>query len=153
MKLKFTIVEGAIKPNGPELIYIPEEYSFYMSPVTRQISFDLVVNDINLTVVDDYVTSVRGFCPHTKWEKIQTNPPPYITGKLRVATTLKPGLIYRINTVPLLVHVNVMTRWICIGEPDLVGRAVEFITNCAAVIGDGGEFLALWLRPASLPKL
>jgi uncharacterized protein YbdZ (MbtH family) len=56
------------------------------------------------------------------------------------------------NNEDWLVHVNVKTGWVCIGNPEKKGNAVEFINNCVAVIDDK-EFVSLWLKPLKLPNL
>ena len=80
-------------------------------------------------------------------------PPSYSKGVLKTEHDLNRGLAYGIYDLDLPMNVNIKTDWVCIGDPDEVGKAVEFINNCVAVIGDSGNFSSLRLKPASLPKL
>ena len=57
-----------------------------------------------------------------------------------------------INRDDLPMFINTESGWVCIGNPEAKGRAVEFINNCVAVINDNCEFVSLWLKPESLPK-
>lgn len=44
-----------------QLIYIPEEHSFYMDGLINKIDIELVVNKISLTVSDNIIVNVGGF--------------------------------------------------------------------------------------------
>ena len=64
-----------------------------------------------------------------------------------------PHFAYGINEDDLPVYVNVHTGWVCIGNPEKKGNAVQFINNCVAVIDENKEFVSLWLKPQSLPNI
>lgn len=95
-----------------------------------------------------------GGCGLTAWMKSNCEVPKSRKGVLKVVDDLEIGVgSYRVNREELPVHVNIQTGWVCIGNPVKLGNTVEFINNCIAVIDDDNEFVALWLKPQSLPQL
>ncbi len=135
------------------LTYRADEYSFDMDFRDRFIDIELALNKLTMSVVDEKVTQLSGFCGLTKEMNSDIEIPEYEKGSLRVEYNLEYGFAYRINDEDLPVRLNTETGWVCIGVTDKVGRGVEFIENCVAVISDRGEFLSLWLKPDKLPKL
>ena len=137
------------------LTYDLDECSFDIEPTVLEINFDIVVNKINLTVVDDNkIVQVWGFCGFATWLKSNYCTPEYKKGVLKVADNLEAGVgSYQVNKEEFPVYVNAQTGWVCIGNPEKSGNAVEFISNCVAVIGDNKEFISLWLKPQSLPNI
>jgi hypothetical protein len=137
------------------LSYNIEECSFDIEPTVQEINFDIVVNKINLTVVDDNkIIQVLGFCGLAARMKSDYTVPKSKKGILKVIENLEVGVgSYRVNKEDLPVYVNTQTGWVCIGDPQKKGNAVEFIKNCVAVIGDDKEFVSLWLKPKSLPNI
>lgn len=139
-----------------QLIYIPEEHSFYMDNTIDKIDIELIVNMVSLAVSDNIVVNVSGFCGLSKSMKSNFRVPEYKKGCLRVEHNLKHGVAYSINddiNYEYLVYANVQSGWICIGNPEGEGNAVEFIDNCVAVVGDNNEFVSLWLKPKRLPDI
>jgi hypothetical protein len=135
------------------LTYIPEECSFDMEPIVSGIDFELILNKISLSVVDNRIIQLWGFCGLDKSMKSGYQVPEYKKGTLSVEHNLNFGFAYGINDEELPVYVNTQTSWVCIGNPEKKGNAVEFINNCVAVIDDDKEFLSLWLKPQSLPNI
>lgn len=137
------------------LTYDIEECSFDIEPIVQEINFDIVVNKLNLTVDDDNkVIQVWGFCGLAAWMKSDYKVPHSIKGTLKVIDNLKAGVgSYKVNKEDFPVYINTQTGWVCIGNPEIIGNAVEFINNCIAVISDEGDFLALWLRPQTFPEI
>jgi hypothetical protein len=138
------------------LTYVQEDCSFDTEPITRQVDFELVLNKINLSVVDNRVIQLWGFCGLNKSMKSGYQVPQYAKGSLRIEHNLKYGFAYGINDnddYEYPVYVNAQTGWVCIGDPIKKGNAVEFINNCVAVIDDSKEFVSLWLKPEKLPFL
>lgn len=139
-----------------QLIYIPEEHSFYMDSVVNKIEFELIVNKISLAVSDNIVVNVSGFCALSKSMKSNYQVPEYKKGCLRVEHNLNYGFAYGINTddnYEYPVYINIQSGWVCIGDPEKKGNAVEFINNCVAVIDNDKEFVSLWLKPESLADI
>lgn len=136
------------------LTYIVDEYSFDIDPTVLEIDYYVVINKLDLTVVDNKIFQVSGFCPYSSWIKTNLKIPQFKKGILKVADELKPGFSYGINNEKdWLVYVDIQTGWVCLGNPEAIGNAVEFINNCVAVINNNGEFVSLWLKPQSIPKL
>lgn len=138
------------------LTYIQEECSFDMEPIVSEIDFELVLNKISLSVVDNRIIQLWGFCGLGKSMKSNYQVPEYKKGGLRVEHNLNYGFAYGINDdddYEYPVYVNVQTGWVCIGDPEKKGNAVEFINNCVAVIDDEKEFVSLWLKPERLPDI
>jgi hypothetical protein len=139
------------------LIYREDEYSFDMEPWwSYGLDFEIAVNTITLTVVDGKIIQLSGFCGLNKKMKANHNVPQSQKGELRVLHPEKYWDIagcYGVNKEDWSVRVNVKTGWVCIGNPEKKGNAVEFIKNCVAVVSEDNEFLSLWLKPDKLPDL
>ena len=125
-----------------------------MYPITSQVDLELILNKLSLSVIDNKIIQLWGFCGLNEQMKFKSNPPEYKKGSLKVEHNLKQGFAYSINDEELPVYVNVETGWVCIGNPSDYenDNAVEFISNCIAVINNN-NFSSLWLRPQSLPNL
>jgi len=139
-----------------KLIFDIAESSFDTEPTVGEINFDVVLNKINLTAIDDdnKIVQVWGFCSYKEWIKLNCAVPERTIGTLKVVGNLKPGVgSYSINKEDFPVFVNVQTGWVCIGNPEKKGNAVEFMNNCVAVIDDNMEFVSLWLKPEKLPDI
>jgi hypothetical protein len=139
-----------------QLIYIPKEHSFYMDSIVNKIDIELIINKISLTVSNNIIVNVNGFCGLDKSMKFIYQVPEHKRGILRVEHDLKYGFAYGINEnddYKYPVHINTQTGWICIGDHEKKGNAVEFINNCVAVIDDKKDFISLWLKPEKLPNI
>ncbi len=152
--MKFSI-EYTAKIEPKKLIYRIDEWSFDTEPSVQEINFDIVVNKLNLTVVDNdnKIVQLWGFCGLDEKMKSTYKVPEYKAGILRVVDDLEGGLAYRVNKDELPIYVNTRTGWVCVGDPDKKGNAVEFISNCVAVINSDNEFVSLWLKPDRLPDI
>jgi uncharacterized protein YbdZ (MbtH family) len=150
--MKF-IIESSNSIEERLLTYIPEECSFDMEPIVSKWDFELIVNKLSLTVIDEKIVQLWGFCGLGEWMKSSYLVPEYKKGILKIEHKLKFGFAYGINDEEFPVYVNVQTGWVCIGNPEKKGNAVEFINNCVAVINDDKEFISLWLKPQSLPQI
>ena len=136
------------------LVYLPEECSFYTGErANKKIDLELILNKLSLPVVDDKIIDVNGFCGISKSMLSNFQTPEYKKGILKVERNLNFGFAYGINDEDLPVYVNVQSGWVCIGNPEKRGNAVEFINNCVAVIDDDKEFVSLWLKPERLPNI
>lgn len=136
------------------LVYLPEECSFYTGErAGNKIDLELILNKLSLSVVEDKIIDVNGFCGIDKSMLSNVQLHEYKKGILKVEHNLDFGFAYGINDEDLPVYVNIQTGWVCIGNPEKKGNAVEFINNCVAVIDDDKEFVSLWLKPQSLPNI
>ena len=139
-----------------KLIYREDEYSFDMEPSVYELDFELAINTLTLTVVDEKIIQLSGFCGLNKKMKSNYDTPQSQKGELKVLNSekyLKKSGCYGVNNEDWPVYVNTHTSWVCIGDPLKKNNAVEFINNCIAVIDDNKEFRALWLKPLKLPGL
>lgn len=153
MVIKFDIeYTGSVEDR--KLLYDIEEYSFDTEPSVSETDFDIIINKLNLTVIDNgKVIQVWGFSGCNEWIKSDYLVPESRKGILKVIDDLEGGLSYRVGNDDIAIHVNTKTGWVCIGDPEKTGYAVEFINNCIAVIDGEQEFVSLWLKPDRLPKL
>lgn len=137
------------------LRYIQKDYSFDMDPIVYKSDFDLEINYLHLTVIEKKIVQMWGYCPYKGW--IRSNyisPPNYKKGELKIVEDLETGIgSYGINEIDWPIYVNSSTGWVCIGNPEKLGEAVEFIDNCVAVVDDNKDLVSLWLKPQELPKL
>lgn len=144
------------------LLYRTDEYSFDMEPLVSEIDYDIAIDRLQLTVVNDRVVQLWGVCGLLHSMKTNIMPPESKKGILGVTDELEPGfsydisdilddvtsgLSYSINELKYPVYRSKLKKWFCIGYPEKQGNAVEFINNCIAVIDDNGKFLSLWLKP------
>lgn len=138
------------------MTYDANEFGFGIAPKVMEIDFGLTLNTLELTVAGDdrKVIEVLGFCGYKEWIISKFNIPKYMEGSLKVIDNLESGVgSYCIRKETSPIFVNVQTGWLCIGDPQKEGFAVEFINNCVAVLDNDNEFLSLWLKPQSLPNL
>ena len=136
------------------LIYILNEHSFDMEPYNYSTDLHLALNYLDLMVLDKKVIQLSGFCGLGISRKSNYNVPEYEEGALKIVNNLEAGVgSYPISKEDFPVYVNVQTGWVCIGNPEKKGNAVEFINNCVAVIDDNKEFVSLWLKPEKLPDI
>lgn len=151
--MKF-LVEYTGETENRLLKYVTEDCSFNSEPSVQEINFDLALNKLNLTVADENkVVQVWGFCGYGEWLKADSNVPQYRKGILKVVDDLEPGFSYGVNNDDWPVYVNEKTGWVCVGNPEKLGQAVEFMSNCVAVVDNSNELLSLWLKPQSLPQI
>jgi hypothetical protein len=130
-----------------ELSYIVDEYSFYMQSTINGVNLDLLINNIDLAIDDNNcITHLSGFCPYGNWIKTNIVIPKYKRGIIRVIHQLKSGFSYRLNDHEWSTYIDEKERWVCIGNPEKPGQAVEFLNHCIAVINQG-ELVSLWLKP------
>ena len=150
--MKF-LIDYTNKPEQRTLKYVIDEYSFDSEPLIVEVNFSVVLNKINLTVNENnQVIQVWGFCPHAGWIKTNCNIPKYNQGILKVVNDLEAGFSYKINDEDWPVYVNPQIGWVCIGNYQKLGSAVEFVSNCIAVVGSNSDLLSLWLKPQNLPS-
>lgn len=153
--MKFIIEYG--RPAEQRLLtYIEEECSFDMEPIVRGIDFELILNKLSLSVVDNKIIQLWGFCGLDKSMKSSYQVPEHKKGCLRVEHDLNYGFAYGINDdddYEYPVYINIQSGWVCIGNPEKKGNTVEFINNCVAVIDDDKDFVSLWLKPERLPDI
>lgn len=136
-----------------ELLYVLEDYSFICEPVSRWEDFTILVNNLNLTVLgeENKIIEVWGFCGLGIAVETNHNPPSNRRGILKTVEELPTGTCYRIVEAP--VFVNPQTAWVCIGDPEKQGEAVEFIPNAVMVLDETMAFISLWLKPKIIPSL
>lgn len=149
--MKFKIENTSFYKKQRKLFYLLDEFSFYVSPFTTRIDYDLVLNYLNLTVLSNLVVQVDGFCPNGEWIITDLSVPNYNMGQLRVLKNYEPGFSYSLNKAQWPVYYNQHTGWVCVGDPIVKNQAIMFITNVVAVI-ENNELQALWLKPVFLPS-
>lgn len=135
------------------LSYSAEDGAFNMEPVIQGVDYSIVVNHINMSVVDGHVAQIWGYCPHQGWIKADYQTPKSQKGSLNVEADVEPGFSYGVGSEEdWPVHVNLKSGWVCLGDPEAQGTAVEFLDDCLAVVNDS-QLVSLWLRPRKLPSL
>ena len=154
--MKFSIKYTG-KAEDKIITYVPEDYAFDIDPVVQEIDFNIALNMVNLKVLQqngaNKIIEVWVFCPYGGWLRTSYHFPASLPGELCVLEDLECGLSYGINDEEWPVYVNKKSGWVCIGNPQSTGEAVEFINNCVAVIDSNQELTALWLKPQELPEL
>ncbi len=136
------------------LSYNSEEHSFDMEPITVPVDFDVIVNKLNLSVVEQKIVQIWGFCGLANVSISDFKVPKSSKGALLVVGEHKHGFAYGVSDTDYPVHVNADSGWVCIGDQKNTTRleAVEFIDNCLAVL-DRGKLMSIWLKPNKLPGL
>lgn len=139
---------------GQTVVYRKSEYSLDTicdaTSNTREIDFDISINMLTLTVIDEKVLLLRGMFGWSNGLKTSYDIPTYKKGALKVMSPSDyidiPGSI-GLSDIDWPIYVNHDTKWICIGNPQKRFEAVEFINNCVAVVDENHTLVALWLRP------
>lgn len=153
--VKFKIEYAADEIIEKQLLYLEDECSFYMKYNDQNTDLELIINKISLQVSNDRVINLSGFCGLNNKMKSDVKVPEFKKGILKVEHNLQSGFAYGINDdidYKYPIYINIKMGWVCIGNPNSNKNAVEFITNCVAVIDDKGNFESLWLKPKNLPK-
>lgn len=142
------------------LIYHPQEYSFTTKPHLLESNFCITINRLNLTVDAHHcIAEINGiFSNPASWIKKELRHPLHTAGKLKIISNLRSGTCCRYNedkqgneeTWP--VYFNPETNWLCIGNPENNGAAIEFITNCIAVICHS-NLKALWFKSEEMSSI
>lgn len=145
MKIKFT-TKYSEKIENRLLHYSIEDLSFDTEPNVSRIDLSLILNKLNLTVVDNKIVQIWGFCGNARTVKTTKDVPSYFKGTLMIEHSLQYGISYGIYNNEVPVYFNDKSGWVCLGNIDSTGEAVEFITNCVAVVNDE-KLDALWLKP------
>lgn len=128
-----------------KLFYIKNEFSFIMVPHLRGRNFGIAINTLDLPVVDNKILEVTGYCPLIM--KTNIDVPEFHSGSLKVLDEKEYGFNYKLNKKEdWLVYHNNSTGWICIGNPEIREKGVEFINNFVAILS-GDQLVALWLKP------
>jgi hypothetical protein len=135
------------------LMYLSNELSFDMEPSVKGIGNYILINNIELVVDENgVVVFLSGLCPHTNWTKTNLMLPDCKKGVLKLEDELKSGFSYRLNDFDWPVYADDAKGWVCIGNPENLGQAIEFLPGCVAVI-EYGNLVALWLKPKFLKPI
>lgn len=156
MKFEIVDTDGACIHNDYVIRYVIEDFSFAYEHKNYFHDFSLMVNTIELNVDNNFfLCGISGYDPYLGWKRIHVEPPLFKKRGVQAFINFDyvPGGGYRINDQVWPEYVNAKSGWICIGNPQSSGEAVEFIDNCVAVIDGKQELVALWLKPQSLPTL
>ncbi len=148
--MKF-LIEDSDTVADKELVYLIDECSFYMGKINHDVDVEWILNKISLASSDNTIIHISGFCGLSISMNSNICVPEYSKGRLKVEHNLKKGFAYGIYDDDQPIHLNTKSGWVCIGDPLKLGKAVEFIQNCVAVINSDGQLLSLWLKPKSLP--
>lgn len=148
------VIDPSKEITDTTLIYVPGDYAFNVDPfpnVPGTLLFGML--EIHVDLKDYRVVYVWGYAPYVSWKPAVLTPPPSRRAALVVQDVrLEPGIARRL-TAPgeKQGHVDINTGWVCLGDPNAQGEAVEFAPGCIAIIQDG-QLLTLWLHPKELPK-
>jgi hypothetical protein len=146
------VVDHAFAMTPVPVDYFAEDHAFDVRPRPAS-DASVCVNDLELWIDADHVLYLTGYCPRQGWRPRPLHPPRAVRAGLQILDVeLKPGIPLPINSREdrWPVHVNGAVGWVCIGDPDVKGEAVEFAEGCVAVL-DGERLVALWLHPLHLP--
>lgn len=135
-----------------KLVYLEDDCSFDMEPIYKEIDFELIVNKLSLSVLNFRIIQLWGFCGLSNLMKSEYQVPSFKKGILKIKQNLEHGFSYGLNNEDFPIYINVHSGWICLGNPKIGGKAVEFIDNCVAVINEDGILVTLWLKPLTLPS-
>ncbi len=148
-----------INPSGEitstTLIYVPGDFAFNVVPFSRNVSGTLLFSmlELHVDLTDYHVMYVWGYAPYLSWKPATLNPPPFKRAALVVSDTLlEPGIARELaEPGEKQGYVDINTGWVCIGDSNAQGEAIEFAPNCVAIINNG-QLITLWLHPKELPK-
>jgi hypothetical protein len=148
-------VDPSKQITGADLVYVPRDFAFNVVPLPGDASGTLLFGmlELHVNLTDYRVVYVWGYAPYLGWKLTSLNPPPSKRAALVVQDVrLEPGIARRL-TAPeeKQGHVDIKTGWVCLGDPNAQGEAVEFASGCIAIVKDE-QLLTLWLHPKELPK-
>ncbi|SRR5579862_2787389 len=135
-----------------ELSYDETYDNIDVKPIPRY-AYLMQLNYLEINVLENgRVICAGGLSDLSKAKRTSLTIPDYREGSLTVVSKLDPDFgTYQINRSPWPIWINPNTGWACIGDPAIQGQAVEFVSNCVAVLDHVGNLKALWLKPDQLP--
>ena len=134
------------------LVYRESEHSFGVTPWQGGGVSSVLVNDINLEVDEDgLVLFPWGLCPRATWMSTILEVPsgPRRRLMIRAGAPTIPGTSRRLTPGERWpVYLSAQGPWICVGQPQPHdGQVViEFSPGAMAVLDDGAQLEALWMR-------
>ena len=145
-------------PAAPgSLVFDVADDSLLTQDVTTVATDILLLNCVEL-IVDDVgvVQALNGYLPQADWAAGRLDPPPAVSGCLRVEAEFTPGVALRCSSfeAPWPVVYDAGTGWIRIsgwGE-GARGQSVAFMDGAIAEVRDG-ELLGLWIRPTLVGRV
>lgn len=144
--INFTIDYNSM-PKYRKVFYDFEELSFDTEPFESKIDFDFAINNLTFSVVDHKIVAVSGFCALNKQMRFPIIAPDFIKGGLNVNCDVEGGFgVLDITDEEWPVYVSDKTGWICIGNYEKKGQAVEVINNCIFVIDKAKRVTSVWFK-------
>lgn len=144
MKFSYQINETS---NHKNILYLNKEFSLDIEPYDNEIDFELSINQLCLTVVNQVITQITGYLPNSSWNSTVKIPSSQVnSANLIIVDKYECGFCYRVFNDEQPVSFNYSLGWICIGNVNAKGEWIEFIKNCIAVIEDN-NLKAIWIKP------
>lgn len=162
--MKFLIKEKTEK--NYSLIY--ENYEFLVLPDVETGYASISVNYLELVLdAEGRIMYLFGYEPLKKYKETETFPKFYETKDLVAILDNEPdpeifpgNPSYKLaensnwpKTPEWPTYINKKKGWVCIGNPIITGkRMIEFAPSCVGALNSSNELVAIWLKPAKLPK-
>src|SRR5260370_36844878 len=144
------VVSSSGEITNGTLIYVPGDLAFNVTPLPANAHGTLLFSMLELRVdlTDYHIVYVWGYAPYLSWKPAILSPPSSQRAALVVVDTLLEPGIARELAAPgeKQGYVDINSGWVCIGDSNAQGEAIEFAPDCIAVI-NGGQLLTLWLHP------
>ena len=139
-RVKFS-VEWMTKPPLCSVYYLVDELSFMSEPFTPHYDYELIVNTLTLSIVNNKIIQLSGFMGLVKEGEVRTSsvilrPPPSHYGNVIVESQLENDFAWSVDDSILEYNVSFSptTSWLCIGDPNTNFSAVEFLSVQLAFI-------------------
>lgn len=130
-----------------KLIFYPEDNSLSTLPRLKYSDFIIPLNQILLSVVGNIVVDIGGNIERKSIKLHHFITPTPNHGELKIINSPQHEQFITMSQYIWPTFYNPETEWICIGDPLKEGKAVEFISNCIAIIDPTGKLQSLWLNP------
>lgn len=146
--MKF-LADNRYLEKGVILKYLDREYSFYTVAQTHTVYQEFLVNDLCIASSGE----LEGFCridglsPKESWIKSSLKIPQSQKLNLLTNALLPETGIMRINSKPWPSFFDETTGWVCCGDKDSTGFAVQFTNQSIAVLDKNMTLVSLWLHP------
>ncbi len=139
------------KPFFTKVVYSLVDEYFETLPKVEQLDYFCRINQFFIVAIGKIATRICGFSPLNSWIIRRYSPPAAKQGILLFDCDYDQHFFHKAYPGFRPVYCNPNNGWICVGNPQASGEAVEFIYDCIAVLGQDHTIQALWIRLDGLP--
>lgn len=146
--MKF-IIDNLYTKKDAVLKYIEKDYSFMTTTNDFGVYQEFLVNDLCVASCNDVdgFCNINGLAPKQSWIKSSLSIFPSKKLNLLTNDPLPEYGVSRINSSIWPFFFDETTGWVCCGNKDYAGYAIQFTEQAIAVLGNNNVLMSIWLHP------